>query len=67
MLDEAEYGLKKKVYVPALIEDTDPPLGFGQIQAAKLIGWHGDIDHLQYRLSYCCNNNSIKQKPGPAV
>lgn len=28
VIEEAEYGLKKNIYVPALIEDTDPPFGF---------------------------------------
>jgi formylglycine-generating enzyme required for sulfatase activity len=46
VLDEAEAAKKRHILVPALIEeDVTPPLGFGRIHAADLIGWRGDGAH----------------------
>jgi hypothetical protein len=41
VLDEALVGKKRGVLIPVFIEPTDPPLGFGQIHAANLVGWDG--------------------------
>jgi len=40
--EEAEEGRKRGVLIPVLIDEIRPPLGFGLIQAASLIGWDGD-------------------------
>ncbi|OAN46172.1 toll/interleukin-1 receptor domain-containing protein [Magnetospirillum moscoviense] len=46
VIDEAEFARKRKVpLVPVLIEDVDPPLGFGGRQRVDLIGWNGDPNH----------------------
>jgi hypothetical protein len=37
--EEADRGLKRNVLIPILIDDVDPPLGFGIIQAADLVKW----------------------------
>jgi endonuclease/exonuclease/phosphatase family metal-dependent hydrolase len=43
VIEEAEYGKKAKTpIVPAMIEDVDPPFGFGLLQAARLTGWRGN-------------------------
>jgi len=34
--EEADRGLKRNILVPVLIDNVDPPLGFGNIQAADL-------------------------------
>ena len=43
--DEATEGVRRNILVPALIDDVDLPLGFGQLQAADLISWKGQSDH----------------------
>jgi formylglycine-generating enzyme required for sulfatase activity len=40
--EEADYGLKRRVLIPALIESVHQPLGFGSIQAADLSTWDGN-------------------------
>ena len=40
--DEAARAQKRHVYVPVLIDSVNPPLGFGESQAASLRGWKGD-------------------------
>lgn len=37
--EEADRGRKKNILIPILIDAVDPPLGFGNIQAAGLINW----------------------------
>jgi TIR domain len=39
--DEAEQAKARKTLFPVLLDDVDPPLGFGGIQAIKLIDWDG--------------------------
>jgi formylglycine-generating enzyme required for sulfatase activity len=42
VIEEASLGKKRKILVPALIDDVELPLGFGSIQTAGLTGWNGD-------------------------
>lgn len=39
--EEADRGKRRRLLVPVRLDDVEPPLGFGQIQAADLIGWDG--------------------------
>lgn len=48
VIEEAEYGHENNIYVPVLIEEAQLPLGFRQIQAARLIDWHGDVNDPNY-------------------
>ena len=41
VLEEAEIGKRKQILVPVLLDEVEPPLGFGLIQAANLVGWDG--------------------------
>jgi uncharacterized protein YecT (DUF1311 family) len=50
VLKEARFADKRAVLIPAVIDDTEPPFEFGDIQAADLRGWHGDDAHFGYRL-----------------
>jgi hypothetical protein len=43
--DEASEGVNRNILVPALIDEVDLPLGFGQLQAANLVSWKGQSDH----------------------
>ncbi len=39
--EEADRGKRRRLLVPVRMDDIEPPLGFGQIQAADLTGWDG--------------------------
>ncbi|HET9231297.1 MAG TPA: toll/interleukin-1 receptor domain-containing protein, partial [Vitreimonas sp.] len=39
--DEATRAQERGVLCPVLIEDVRIPIGFGEVQAANLIGWSG--------------------------
>ena len=41
--EEAVVGKKKKILIPVMLENVEPPLGFSSIQAANLVGWDGDF------------------------
>lgn len=45
LLQEAEYGKREDILLPAFIEDVAFPSRFGRIQTENLIGWAGEIDH----------------------
>lgn len=45
---EAAEGAKRRILVPALIEDVTIPLEFRRIQTANLSDWRGDSPHLDF-------------------
>ena len=38
---EARYAIKKRILLPARIEDVEPPFEFNEVQAANLVDWDG--------------------------
>ncbi len=42
VLEEAQDAKARRILVPVLLDDVRQPLGFGQTQAASLVGWDGD-------------------------
>ncbi|SFK26717.1 Formylglycine-generating enzyme, required for sulfatase activity, contains SUMF1/FGE domain [Nitrosomonas aestuarii] len=46
VLEEAEYGKRKDILFPALIESIELTYGFGRIQTAKLTDWEDGADHV---------------------
>jgi TolB-like protein/Flp pilus assembly protein TadD len=40
--DEAARARRRGAYLPIQLDAVEPPLGFGEIQAISLKGWHGD-------------------------
>lgn len=42
--EEAQEAKARKILVPVLLDEVRPPLGFGQMQSARLIGWTGEAD-----------------------
>lgn len=48
VLDEADEGKKRGVLLPVLLDDVDIPYGFRQIEAARLVGWAGDMRHPEW-------------------
>lgn len=45
VLEEAEYGKRKDILFPAIIELVECPYGFGRIQTADLVGWDQQTEH----------------------
>ncbi|PTN11889.1 SUMF1/EgtB/PvdO family nonheme iron enzyme [Nitrosomonas aestuarii] len=45
VLEEADYGKRKDILFPALIESIVLPYGFGRIQTANLTDWEDGVDH----------------------
>src|SRR5262245_33938382 len=42
VLEEAETGKRRKILIPVLLDNVEPPFGFGNIHAANLMPWNGD-------------------------
>src|SRR5574341_817303 len=42
---EADEGMNRKILVPVLIDEAKIPLAYRRIQAARLIGWQGELSH----------------------
>lgn len=47
--EEAAQGLKQRKLIPVLIDEVQPPLGFGLVECVQLIGWDGHRDDLEFR------------------
>lgn len=47
--EEARMGRDKGVLIPVMIDSSQPPFGFGEVQAANLSTWTGEADHPQWR------------------
>ena len=39
--DEANRAQRRGTYLPIIIDEVEPPLGFGELQAISLDGWKG--------------------------
>ncbi len=46
--EEASEGNRRKILVPALIEDVNIPLGFKRIQAIRLVDWKGQKTYPEF-------------------
>ena len=47
--EEARMGRDKGILIPAMIDASQAPFGFGEVQAANLAGWSGEADNPQWR------------------
>ena len=47
--EEARMGRDKGVLIPVMIDASQPPFGFGEVQAANLTNWNGEADHPSWR------------------
>jgi membrane-associated phospholipid phosphatase len=50
VIDEAESGKQNERLVSVLIDDVEMPLGFRQLQAARLIDWTGPAAETEFQL-----------------
>jgi TIR domain/Bacterial Ig-like domain (group 2) len=48
VLEEAETGKRRGILIPVLLDNVEPPFGFGNIQAANLTTWNGDSQALTF-------------------
>ena len=64
VLDEADVGAKRRVLLPILIDNIMPPLGFTQIEAARLIGWDGDAEALEWKHTVEAVGHLVGRAPG---
>jgi uncharacterized membrane protein YhaH (DUF805 family) len=46
--EEARMGRDKSKLIPAIIDGSPSPLGFGEVQAADLTSWRGEPSHPQW-------------------
>lgn len=47
--DEATRAQRRGAYLPVRIDDVEPPLGFGEMQALSLKGWKGSSEDPRFR------------------
>ena len=47
--NEAAEGARRKILIPALLDEVEIPFEFKRIQAAALIGWRGEFDHAGFQ------------------
>jgi serine/threonine-protein kinase len=64
--DEASRALKRGTYFPIHIDDVDPPLGFGEMQALDLTGWKGDRADPRYQVLLSALHKRLGKETGPA-
>lgn len=62
--DEANRAEHRGTYLPVTIDDVEPPLGFGEMQALSLTGWKGDASDPRYRAVSACVHSMLGRK-GP--
>jgi hypothetical protein len=48
VFNEASAARKRGMLVPVLIDDIEPPLEFRHLQAARLVGWQGDVADAEF-------------------
>ena len=48
VLEEAETGKRRQILIPVLLDEVEPPFGFGTIQAANLAAWDGACSSLAF-------------------
>jgi uncharacterized membrane protein YhaH (DUF805 family) len=46
--EEARMGRDKAKLIPAMLDGSPPPLGFGEVQAANLSSWQGRANHPEW-------------------
>ena len=64
--EEARMGRDKSVLIPVMIDNVQPPFGFGEVQAANLSGWNGAPDDANWRRFVDAVSSFAKGGPRPA-
>ncbi len=61
--DEANRAQRRGSYLPVTIDNVEPPLGFGEMQALPLNGWRGKRDDRRYRAVSDCVHSMLGRTP----
>ncbi len=64
--EEARMGRDKGVLIPVMIDNSTPPFGFGELQAANLSSWNGEPDNPNWRRFVDAVGNFAKAAPRPS-
>lgn len=64
--EEARMGRDKSVLIPVMIDNVQPPFGFGEVQAANLSNWAGAQDDVNWRRFVDAVRNFASGAPRPA-
>lgn len=65
--EEARMGRDKGVLIPVMIDNSQPPFGFGEVQAANLAGWNGESDNPNWKRFVDAVGNFTNAAPRPAA
>ncbi|MGQ0531652.1 MAG: toll/interleukin-1 receptor domain-containing protein [Caulobacteraceae bacterium] len=65
--EEARMGRDKGCLIPVMIDNSQAPFGFGEVQAANLANWNGQADHPNWRRFVDAVMNITKTTPRPAA
>ena len=61
--DEASRAKRAGSYVPIKIDEVDPPLGFGGVQALSLVGWKGKRSDPRFQSLVAAVKAHLKDSP----
>jgi hypothetical protein len=64
--EEARMGRDKGVLIPVMMDASQPPFGFGEVQSANLASWNGETDHPGWRRFIDAVTQFTKAEPRPA-
>ena len=65
--DEASRAQRRGTYLPITIDNVEPPLGFGEVQALPLTGWKGSTSDSRYLAVSKCVHAILGREPPPAA
>ncbi|MBY0562550.1 MAG: toll/interleukin-1 receptor domain-containing protein [Hyphomonadaceae bacterium] len=65
--EEARLGRDKGVLIPAMIDKSQAPFGFGEVQAANLSDWTGDQQHPGWRRFVEAVRTAMTREPRPQI
>ncbi|MEZ5996050.1 MAG: toll/interleukin-1 receptor domain-containing protein [Hyphomonadaceae bacterium] len=64
VLDEADEGKRRNVLLPLMLDDVEIPYGFRQIEAARLVGWRGDLNDPEWQGAVSAVAHFVGRAPG---
>jgi len=65
--EEARMGRDKGVLIPVMIDNSSPPFGFGEVQAANLAAWNGEQDNPNWRRFVEAVTRFAQNAPAPQM
>jgi len=64
--EEARMGRDKGKLIPVMIDGTPAPFGFGEVQAAELYNWNGDIADPRWTRLQAAVDGAVTRGGGPS-